>query len=480
MTDPIETRLYDYFSQLRPNPALPTEVRLVAALDRAAAKPVAVPFLSRSRSRVLRGGAQRIALLATAAIVIAAVAGTYGLSTIRSGPGVTSPSPSADASPSPSAAASATQSPTRSAPPSPAAILTQGPTEPPGPSSFKPASGRMTEWRDGAVAALLLDGRVLIVGGNGGGEDRDMASAELFDPKTNTFSVTGSMYQKHGRQATATLLLDGRVLVVGGADTTGTQISSDAELYDPATGKFSETGQTTEPTWYHTATRLPDGRVLIIRADDLSQGAHAQIYDPATGKFTQGTAMTTVTMPEVTALLADGRVLIVGAQANSSGGAGPAAAELYEPASGTFSPTGRPVSAPFEVVGTALADGRVCIASNGLIQIYDPATGKFAKAASLTYAPRPHNVFALPDGRVLVTYYNQTNPAPRTLSATIFNPATGKTSLSGKMVEYRAEFTDTLLLDGRVLVAGGALIYLDHNVGELFDPSTDTFRATGP
>jgi hypothetical protein len=136
----------------------------------------------------------------------------------------------------------------------------------------------MTEWRDGAVAALLLDGRVLIVGGNGGGgDDTDMASAELFDPKTNTFSATGSMYQKHGRQATATLLLDGRVLVVGGADQTGMQISSDAELYDPATGKFSETGQTTEPAWYHTATRFPDGRVLVITSDDFSQGAHTQI-----------------------------------------------------------------------------------------------------------------------------------------------------------------------------------------------------------
>ena len=136
----------------------------------------------------------------------------------------------------------------------------------------------MTEWRDGAVAALLLDGRVLIVGGNGGGgDDTDMASAELFDPKTNTFSATGSMYQKHGRQATATLLLDGRVLVVGGADQTGMQISSDAALYDPATGKFSETGQTTEPAWYHTATRFPDGRVLVITSDDFSQGAHTQI-----------------------------------------------------------------------------------------------------------------------------------------------------------------------------------------------------------
>ena len=219
---------------------------------------------------VLRGGAQRFALLATAAIVIAAVAGAYDLSTVRSGPGATSQSPSA--------VASATQSATPSAPPSPAAFLTPSPTEPPGPSSLKPTAGRMTEWRDGAVAALLLDGRVLIVGGNGGGgDDTDMASAELFDPKTNTFSATGSMYQKHGRQATATLLLDGRVLVVGGADQTGMQISSDAELYDPATGKFSETGQTTEPAWYHTATRFPDGRVLVITSDDFSQGAHTQI-----------------------------------------------------------------------------------------------------------------------------------------------------------------------------------------------------------
>jgi hypothetical protein len=349
----------------------------------------------------------------------------------------------------------------------------------------------MTEWRDHAVAAALLDGRVLIVGGNGGGgDDQDLASAELFDPKTNTFSATGSMYQQHGRQATATLLADGRVLVVGGADHDGMKPSSDAELYDPSTGKFTETGQTTEPAWYHTATRLRDGRVLILNSDqaltssnqtgnEVTAGGHSQIYDPATGKFAPGAPMKTIAMPEVAIVLGDGRVLVVGEQANGSG-AGPATAELFDPASGTFVSADPLAFQPSSVVGTVMTDGRVLIAGGGVIQIFDPSTGKFTRAGTLSSSHAMQQVIALPDGHVLVTYSDPGDPSTGPLAAEVFSPVTGKTTRTGPMIEDRADYTATLMIDGRVLIAGGALIYLDHNVGELFDPGTNTFRATGP
>jgi hypothetical protein len=335
----------------------------------------------------------------------------------------------------------------------------------------------MTGWRNNAAAALLLDGHVLIVGGNEDTTNRDLASAELFDPKTNTFSATGSMYQPHGQRATATLLLDGRVLVVGGADQTGMVISSDAELYDPATGKFSETGQTIEPAWYHTATRLPDGRVLVITSDDLTVGAHSQIYDPATGRFSAGAAMTAVTMPDVAILLKDGRVLVAGARATPSGG-GAAAAELFDPASGTFSPTGPPAFDDTPLVGTLLADGRAGIVGDVGIQTYDPATGKFTLAASLHNPKQIQGVITLRDGRVLVTY--QWDRSGGAFAAAVYDPATGETTRAGSLVEDRDNYTATLLPDGRVLIAGGALYYkyVDHNVSELFDPKTNTFRAT--
>jgi hypothetical protein len=337
----------------------------------------------------------------------------------------------------------------------------------------------MTQARDNAATALLLDGRVLIIGGSGGdpGMNEDLASAELFDPKTKRFTATGPMYQTQGRYATATTLLDGRVLVVGGTDMSGMTPSTDAELYDPSTGRFSETGRTLVSPWYHTATRLKDGRVLVISGDGLNLGAGSatQIYDPATGKFTRSPDMTTVVYPDVALLLTDGRVLVVGNRGEPGGGGGPAAAELYGPASNAFSPTGALVSPPESVAGTVLADGRVCIAGGGLIQMYDPGTGRFTRAGTLSFATTPQAVIALKNGRVLVTFLNDNN---RTHSAQVFNPATGKSVVTGQMVvKGLLMYTTTLLLDGRVLIAGSGY-YDEPNVGALFDPSTNTFVGT--
>jgi hypothetical protein len=469
MSDPIETRLYEYFGRLRPNPGFAAEARLVAALDLASARPTRLHVMDGSVASVLPGGARRLALLATAAVAIVAVVGTFGVWTLHSGPVGVSPSPSRSDSTSPfdTPSASPTAIPTPTSTPTP--------TQPPGPISVAPSQGWMTQARDMAATALLLDGRVLIIGGSGGDPymNVDLASAELFDPKTKRFTATGPMYQTQGRYATATTLLDGRVLVVGGTDMSGMTPSTDAELYDPSTGRFSETGRTVVSPWYHTATRLRDGRVLVISGEGLDLGANSatQIYDPATGKFTQGPDMTTVVYPDVALLLTDGRILVVGNRGEPGGDV----AELYDPASNAFSPTGALVSPPDSVAGTVLADGRVCIAGGGLIQIYDPANGRFAKVGSLSFATRPQAVIALKNGRVLVTYLNDNN---RTHSAQVFNPATGKSVVTGQMpVKGLLMYTTTLLLDGRVLIAGSG--YSDEpNVGALFDPSTNTFVGT--
>ena len=480
MSDPIETRLYEYFGRLRPNPGPSAEDRFVAALDRAAARPAHLPVVRGPIVSTLPGGVRRLALLATAAIAIAAVGGTYGLWASHSGPAAIAPSPSGNMSAIPSATPSAEESTAVAATPSASLSASPAPnvTEPPGPSSVAPSRGWMTQWRDYAAAARLLDGRVLILGGTGGDFDTNvgLASAELFDPKTRTFTATGSMYQTQGRQATATTLLDGRVLVVGGTDMAGLDASMDAELYDPATGTFAETGRPVESTYYHTATRLRDGRVLVISDDGNNSGlgAATQVYDPASGEFTAGPRMARVSFPEVALLLADGRVLVVGAWV-PTGGEGSDFAELYDPASGTFSPTGALLGQPFSVAGTVLADGRVCIAAGKLIQIYDPATGKFTRAGTLAYATTPQGAIALKNGRVLITYLNDNN---RTYWAQVFDPATGKSVVTGRMVESRMMYTTTLLLDGRVLIAGSALNYRNHNVGELFDPGSNTFLGT--
>jgi hypothetical protein len=478
MRDPIETRLVEYFGRFRPNAGPSAEVRLVAALDRAAVRPAHLHVVRGPITSALPGGVRRFAILVTAAVAIVAVAATYGLWASHPGPAAVSPSPTGNLTVMPFATPSVDAS--TASPATPPASLAANPTEPPGPNAVAPSRGWMTQWRDYAAAARLLDGRVLIVGGVGGDIDTnvDLASAELFDPKTKTFRATGSMYQTYGKQATATTLLDGRVLVVGGTDLSGLTESMDAELFNPATGTFAETGQPLNSTWYHTATRLEDGRVLIIGGEalNLGPGAATQLYDPATGRFTRGPSMPPDASPDIAVLLTDGRVLVVGQRVLPDGSGGPDdVAELYDPASETFSPTGAPVSRPETIVGTVLADGRVCIAGGGLIQIYNPATGKFTRAGTLAFATRPQGAIALENGRVLITYLNDNN---RTYRAQVFNPATGKSLATGPMVESRTMYTTTLLLDGRVLIAGSTLNYRNHNVGELFDPRTNTFLGT--
>ena len=132
------------------------------------------------------------------------------------------------------------------------------------------------------MATLLSDGRVLIAGGGDGG-----ASALLYDPKSDKYSPTGTMFAAQCG-ATTTLLQDGRVLIAGGGAGYARPGLTSAELYDPKTGEFSPTGSMTTVRDGHTATLLPDGRVLIAGGGDSSNwatiGAAAELYDPKSGR----------------------------------------------------------------------------------------------------------------------------------------------------------------------------------------------------
>jgi hypothetical protein len=192
----------------------------------------------------------------------------------------------------------------------------------------------------------LGDGRVLV----GGGEaDRPLATAELFDPATGGFSATGSMIRPRTVGATATRLLDGRVLVVGG----GPEVGRSAELYDPSTGTFSETGPTTVARGgFHTATRLPDGRVLIVGGLEPHEGEPqrtpdpaltAEVFDPTTGTFTAVGSMAQPRFMHAASLLSDGTVLVAGGSHLLEDGGAPTVAsdaEIFDPSSGTFRATG--------------------------------------------------------------------------------------------------------------------------------------------
>jgi len=325
------------------------------------------------------------------------------------------------------------------------------------------------------TATTLQDGRVLVAGGFSASLDVDgspaLATAELFDPNTDTLSPTGSMTTPRADQ-TATLLQDGRVLILGG-DQTGT-----AELYDPKTGAFAATGKPSAD-FSGSATLLKDGRVLVIEPS----GTAAALYDPKTGQFTPTGSMVDYRMWYSATLLADGRVLVAGGLDKDF--AAQKTAELYDPTTGSFGLTGAMFIARSNHSATLLPDGRVLMAGGqqiynttpdpGHAELYDPATGTFATTGSMVVPREFQTATLLPDGRVLFTGgANDIDRAEAT--AELYDPRTGEFSLTGQMAVHRLWQAAALLQDGRVLVVGGqGNAKAVSTMVELWDPKTGKF-----
>jgi hypothetical protein len=206
------------------------------------------------------------------------------------------------------------------------------------------------------------------------------------------------------------LLANGKVLIAGGADQdqTGTGLAS-AELYDPGTGTFTQTGSMVVGRFLHTATPLQNGKVLIVGGALTSASdpvATAEIYDPATGTFTMTGAMATAREQHTATLLADGRVLIVGGATSAAAGDPTATAEVYDPSTGSFSVTGSMAEARTYHTATLLPSGKVLVAgggdANSTAEVYDPATGSFSITGGMEIGRSGHTATLLPNGSVLV------------------------------------------------------------------------------
>ncbi len=211
---------------------------------------------------------------------------------------------------------------------------------------------------DGSASALLADGRVLIAHNRTGPSP---APAEIYDPATRRFLATGNQLVIWSGNQKATLLADGKVLLV---------VCCTAEqLYDPDSGLFSWTGATRDiQADGFAATLLMNGKVLLTGgyAEDGALGHPgtfgAELYDPSIGAFAGTGQMTTGRFGHTATLLGDGSVVIAGSQQQVFNNAAIASAELYDPAAGTFSGTGDMTAPRFVHTATLLADGAVLIA----------------------------------------------------------------------------------------------------------------------
>jgi Protein kinase domain/Galactose oxidase, central domain len=302
-----------------------------------------------------------------------------------------------------------------------------------------------------------------------------------------TFGQTGSMATAR-RLTTGTPLRDGRVLMVGGTVGKDGCLAS-AQLFDPTNGTFSPTGSMSAGRMAATSTLLSDGRVLIAGGEGLDAGdgfcftylASADLYNPDTGRFTPTGPMKNARSNHTATLLKDGRVLLAGGDVVG----GVLAVELFDPKTGTFSTTGSLAVSRPDSTATLLPDGRVLLAGGfetSSAELYDPTTGAFGATGSMTSERYDHTATLLPNGRVLIVGGFASNAADTKglLSAEMYEPGTGKFSATGSMATGRAEQTATLLSDGRVLVAGGCEAILSANASaEVYDPKADAFRPTG-
>lgn len=243
----------------------------------------------------------------------------------------------------------------------------------------------LTVARASHTATLLPNGKILIAGGYNGNY---LNSAEVFNPTTNRFTSAGRMVTARSGHV-ATLLNNGKVLLAGGVGT-GWTFLSDAELYDPQTNTFTATGGMTTARESHTATALEDGKILITGGHQGRRSAttiytSAEIYNPANGSFAATGSLTVKRHKHDATRLADGRVLIVGGSDERDGDGAYRNAEVFNPADGSFTAVKNNMNtARYKLQGTAilLPNGKVLIAGGAnRAEVFDPSTNSFSYAS---------------------------------------------------------------------------------------------------
>jgi hypothetical protein len=329
---------------------------------------------------------------------------------------------------------------------------------PGGPGTFT-ASGTMDIARVDHSATLLANGNVLIAAGFNA--DSFAPPAELYDAASGAIRTTGTpMLQRLAH--TATRLPNGKVLMAGGFEwTSGLEIAqSSAELYDPVTGVWTPTGSMDTARAWHTATLLPDGRVLIVGGRNTLGGtlAGAELYDPATEKWSNLRTMRDSRSNHAAVLLPDGQVLISGGVQFEPSRRLLDTSELFDPAKGEWSVGARMAHQRAQHSATLLPAGQVLIVggsgADDSVELYSPTAGTFTAGPALANGRRQHSATLLPTGRVLVAGGEADSGSLD--SVELYDPAARAWTLGPPMLRARENHTATLLINGKLLISGGS------------------------
>jgi MYXO-CTERM domain-containing protein len=308
----------------------------------------------------------------------------------------------------------------------------------------------------------LSDGRVLAAGGSG------QSSAELYDPSTKTWTSTGSMAILRS-SPTLTSLTGGTALVVGGASTTAASWGqTTAELFDASTGKWGGTILMHAGHVQHTATLLADGRVLVVGGLEVYNPGSVEIYDPASKAFAYFD-LKTPRKEHASARLPSGKVLVTGGYSNGGGAAALATVEIVDPTSKLSTLAASMTNARYLHHAFTLPSGKILVFGGydatgsvvAAIEIYDETTNTWSAAGTGSAVFMPTSAPLKSGGALFVGAYDQ---------------SVGYLELSGAFASEKIAIVPrtpsaTLLSDGSVLVSGG-----DVGVGgPLPTPSSELF-----
>ena len=329
----------------------------------------------------------------------------------------------------------------------------------------------------GSSSIKLSDGRVLVYGNH---EASGSKLVDIYNPSTNQFTRTGDLNVAR-RNAPGVLLSNGKVLVIGGRTYTLSDVGAlnSAELFDPVTNTWSITGYLNAARRNHFVIRLANGKVLVGGGMNTSQNGlkTVELYDPSTESFSALADMPEARMDAHAALLPNGNVIVMGGRVSGSG-TRLKTAVIYDVVNNSWTSVQSQMQDVHEDGASivTLADGRILIAggwtsvNNQLnaittVEIFDPSTNTFTTAQPLPTQRADLIAHQLLDGKIV--FIGGSDGTTVSNSAVVYNLTTGRMITQvNTMFHSRYQHSSALLDDGRVLIVGG--IYTEGDTGEVF------------